>query len=47
MPPWAYVDPAHPLLTGVTGVQDMLFTTPLDMPDGSRFDISSCVGALF
>ena len=33
---WVYVDPAQPLLTGVTGVQDMLFTTPLDMPDGSR-----------
>lgn len=33
---WVYVDPAHPLLTGVTGTQDMLFTTPLDVPDGSR-----------
>jgi hypothetical protein len=28
--------PAHPLLTGVTGVQDMLFTTPLGVADGSR-----------
>ena len=31
-----YVDPAHPLRTGATGTQDMLFTTPLDVPDGSR-----------
>jgi hypothetical protein len=31
---WVYVDPARPLLTGVTGVQDMLFTTPLqDEPE--------------
>jgi hypothetical protein len=34
--PWVHVDPAHPLLTGVTGVQDMLFTTPLDVEDGNR-----------
>jgi len=34
--PWVYVDPAQPLLTGVTGVQDVLFTTPLDVPDGNR-----------
>jgi hypothetical protein len=33
---WVYVDPAHPLLTGVTGVQDMLFTTPQDQPPGNR-----------
>jgi hypothetical protein len=33
---WVYVDPAQPLLPGVTGTQDMLFTTPLDVPDGSR-----------
>ena len=33
---WVYVDPAHPLLTGVTGVQDMLFTTPLDKEPEDR-----------
>lgn len=33
---WVYVDPAHPLLTGVTGVQDMLFTTPQDADPGNR-----------
>ena len=33
---WVYVDPAQPLLPGVTGVQDMLFTTPLDQPDDNR-----------
>jgi hypothetical protein len=33
---WVYVDPAHPLIAGVTGVQDMLFTTPLDQPPGNR-----------
>lgn len=33
---WVYVDPQRPLLTGVTGVQDMLFTTPLDQPPGNR-----------
>jgi hypothetical protein len=30
---WGYVDPARPLRTGMTGTQDMLFTTPLDVPD--------------
>jgi hypothetical protein len=33
---WVYVDPDHPLLTGVTGVQDMLFTTPLDQAEDQR-----------
>jgi hypothetical protein len=33
---WVYVDPGQPLLTGVTGVQDMLFTTPQDQPPEDR-----------
>jgi hypothetical protein len=33
---WVYVDPANPLLAGVTGVQDMLFTTPQDQPEENR-----------
>jgi hypothetical protein len=33
---WVYVDPAQPLISGVTGVQDMLFTTPQDQPPESR-----------
>jgi hypothetical protein len=33
---WVYVDPAQPLLTGVTGVQDMMFTTPQDRTPENR-----------
>jgi hypothetical protein len=33
---WVYVDPSQPLIAGTLGVQDMLFTTPLDQPEASR-----------
>jgi hypothetical protein len=33
---WVYTDPAQPLKPGVTGVQDMLFTTPQDQPPANR-----------
>jgi hypothetical protein len=33
---WVYTDPARPLKAGVTGVQDMLFTTPQDQPPVNR-----------
>ena len=33
---WVYVDPGQPLIAGASGVQDMLFTTPLDQPPEAR-----------
>jgi len=33
---WVYVDPAQPLIAGASGVQDMLFTTPVDQPVDNR-----------
>src|SRR4029079_15002393 len=33
---WIYVDPGQPLIMGASGVQDMLFTTPLDQPPEAR-----------
>ena len=33
---WVYTDPAQPLHAGTNGVQDMLFTTPLDQPPENR-----------
>ena len=33
---WVYVDPAHPLIAGASGVQDMLFTTPVEQPEANR-----------
>jgi hypothetical protein len=33
---WVYVDPAQPLIAGVTGVQDMLFTTPQNVEPANR-----------
>jgi len=33
---WVYVDPARSTPAGQTGVQDMMFTTPQDQPEGNR-----------
>jgi hypothetical protein len=33
---WVYVDPSQPLIAGTLGVQDMLFTTPIDQPEANR-----------
>ena len=33
---WIYVDPARSTPAGKTGIQDFLFTTPVDVPAGER-----------